>query len=65
LRDKYSRKKKQCYDGKKCEYREYRVREEGTEETFERAVVQLARPRWKIREKGKHNPPRVRLHQNV
>jgi hypothetical protein len=45
-------RKKQCYDRKKCENTEYRVRKEGTEEKFERAVVQLARPRWKVREKA-------------
>ena len=58
-------RKSQCYDRKTCEYREYPVREEGTEETYERDVVQLARPRWKVMEKGKHNPPRVRLHKNT
>jgi hypothetical protein len=45
-------RKKQCYDRKKCENTEYRVRKEGTEEKFERAVVQLARLRWKVREKA-------------
>ena len=45
-------RKKQCYDRKKCENTEYRVRKEGTEEKFERAVIQLARPRWKVREKA-------------